>query len=280
MRFKRPRIKTLLLIPLLLFVAFYFVGALINLTDDRQVDVLTNASYENLRNVAIFGASGTAGDGILKAAMADPGVGQILVVTRRSTARIDEGMASGKVTAQTHMDYLDYSAVIELLADVQTVFWAIGTSTFNVDDKMYSVIHVDFPTQFVRQWLEVSRQDQVSLHYISSSDISEDAASHWAREKWRAESELSGFADGTKLKVIAWRPDYIAPTQEQIHPGQRLLYGFFAPLGVAVKAIRIGEAMLEVTARGDEFSNGDKLATASILRYSQAYRDRLSTVTN
>jgi hypothetical protein len=32
--------------------------------------------------------------------------------------------------------------------------------------------------------------------------------------------------------------------------------------------------MLEVTVRGDEFKNGDKLETASILRYSAAYRYR------
>jgi hypothetical protein len=41
-----------------------------------------------------------------------------------------------------------------------------------------------------------------------------------------------------------------------------------------VRAQRIGEAMLEVTVRGDEFNNGDKLGTASILRYGDAYRGR------
>ena len=76
------------------------------------------------------------------------------------------------------------------------------------------------------------------------------------------------------MKVIAWRPDYIGPTREEAHLGQDLLYWFFAPVGVAVKALRIGEAMLEVTARQDEFSNGDRLSTRRIIRYSDAYRNR------
>ena len=40
------------------------------------------------------------------------------------------------------------------------------------------------------------------------------------------------------------------------------------------KGSPLGESMLEVTERGDEFSNGDRLGTSSILRYSDAYRIR------
>jgi hypothetical protein len=97
---------------------------------------------------------------------------------------------------------------------------------------------------------------------------------HWAREKFRAEQELFALAEGSRLKVIAYRPDYIGPTEEEAHLGQDLLYGFFAPVGAAVRARQIGEAMLEVTARGAEFDNGDRLGTASIRRYSDAYRQR------
>ena len=99
---------------------------------------------------------------------------------------------------------------------------------------------------------------------------------HWAREKVRAENKLFALAEGTKLSVIAYRPDYIGPTEEESHLGQELLYWFFAPVRAAVRAQQIGESMLEVTVRGDEFKNGDKLGTASILRYSDAYRRRQS----
>ena len=271
---KRPRLRTILLIPVVLFAAFYLFGLVINLTGKSDVLPLTEVPDGGLDRIAIFGASGTAGDGILKAALADPNVGSIQVITRRTTPRIDAGVASGKVVMTTHMDYLDYAPVIEQLADVQAVYWAIGTSIRNVDDETYSVIHIDFPVNFVEQWLSASRQPVIEFHYISSSDISEESSMHWAREKWRAEQELFALAKGTKLKVIAWRPDYIGPTEEEAHIGQDLLYWFFAPVGVAVRAQQIGEAMLEVTVRGDEFENGDKLSNRRILRYSEAYRAR------
>ena len=271
---KRPRLRTLLLIPIGLFAAFYVFGVIINLTDKREVAPLSSVPAGSLDTIAIFGASGTAGDGILKAALGDPEVGTIRVITRRSTPRIEEGVRRGKVVMVTHMDYLDYTPIIDQLEDVQAVFWAIGTSSRNVDDETYSVIHIDFPVRFVEQWLAASRRPEIAFHYISSSDISEDSSMHWAREKARAERELFALADGTKLDVIAWRPDYIGPTEEEAHLGQDLLFWFFAPVGAAVRAQQIGEAMLEVTVRGDEFGNGDKLATRKILRYSKAYRQR------
>jgi nucleoside-diphosphate-sugar epimerase len=227
--------------------------------------------------VAIFGASGTAGDGILKAALADPHIDTIHVITRRETARIREGVDSGKVVMTTHMDYLDYSAIREQVAEADAVYWAIGISSVGVDEETYGLIHVDFPMAFAEQWLRVSEKDSFSFHYISSSDISEDSSAMWAREKVRAENSLFGLAHGTKMKVIAYRPDYIGPTQEQAHLGQKMLYGFFRPVGAAVKATEIGQAMLEVTARGDEFGNGDKIGTFSIVRYAGAYELRQSS---
>jgi len=271
---KFPRLRTILLAPLVIFIVFYLFGVTATLLDDRQVDPLSDVEPGRLDEIAIFGASGTAGDGILKAALADPNVNAIHVITRRATPRIEEGVANGKVILTKHPDYLDYSAVRDQIRDVQAVYWALGTSSRNVDDETYSVIHVDFPVQFVKEWLQLSRRLSISFHYISSSDISEDSSMHWAREKVRAEKELFALAEGTKLRVIAYRPDYIGPTEEEAHLGQELLYWFFAPVRAAVRAQQIGETMLEVTARGDEFKNGDKLGTASILRYSNAYRHR------
>jgi hypothetical protein len=96
----------------------------------------------------------------------------------------------------------------------------------------------------------------------------------WVREKIRAEKTLFGVAEGTKLRVIAYRPDYIGPTEEEAHLGQKFLYWFFAPVGAAVKAEQIGKAMIEVTARTDEFGNGDKLGTLGIIRHADAYDRR------
>jgi hypothetical protein len=270
---KFPRVRTIILAPLCVFALFYVGVAGFVLLDKETVEPLAGqpARY---RTVAIFGASGTAGDGVLKAALANPDSDQIHVITRRTTPRIDAGVASGRVTMTLHLDYLDFSAIHEKISAADAVYWAIGTSSVGVDEETYGMIHVDFPVQFVREWLSVSEKEGISFHYISSSDISADSRMMWAREKVRAENTLFEVAAGSKLRVIAYRPDYIGPTKEEAHIGQNLLYWFFAPVGAAVRATQIGQAMFEVTARGPEFDNGARLGTRRIIRYSDAYQRR------
>jgi hypothetical protein len=252
---------------------FYLAGIIVVALDDETIAPMSTPPTSE-DNIVIFGASGTAGDGILKAALEDPDIRQIHVITRRLTPRIESGVATGKVVATLHQDYLDYTAVHDQIAATNAVFWAIGTSSVGVDEETYGLIHVDFPVRFVKEWLGVGQAPHISFHYISSSDISEDSRMMWAREKVRAEKTLFELARGTKLRVIAYRPDYIGPTEEEAHLGQDILYWFFAPVGAAVRAIQIGEAMLEVTARGDEFKNGDRLGTRKIIKYSDAYAQR------
>ena len=272
-----PRLRTILLAPFVLFAVFYLVGVVVVALDHETVAPLS-APPISPDDIVIFGASGTAGDGILEAALSSPDVRRIHVITRRLTPRIESGVASGKVVATLHQDYLDYTAVHDQVAAASAVFWAIGTSSVGVDEKTYGRIHVDFPVRFVREWLSVSRVPEISFHYISSSDISADSRMMWAREKVRAEQALFETARGTRLRIIAYRPDYIGPTREEAHLGQDLLYWFFAPVGAAVKAKQIGQAMLEVTARGAEFSNGDRVGTRRIIKYSDAYVKRLGDV--
>ena len=271
------RARTFFLAPLVLFVLFYISLLVLSLLDDDTVAPLEGQPSTH-RTVVIFGASGTAGDGILQAALSDPDIDKVHVITRRSTPRIDAGVASGKVEMTLHLDYLDYSAVHEQIASADAVYWAIGTSSVYVDEATYGRIHVDFPVRFVSEWLGVRNDAGISFHYLSSSDISEDSRMMWAREKVRAENTLFDLAKGSNLRVIAYRPDYIGPTKEEAHLGQNLLYWFFAPVGSAVRATQIGQAMLEVTARGPEFGNGARLATRKIIRYSDAYEWRQASI--
>lgn len=256
-----------------LFALFYLLGVYLSL---RPLDAVENVPLDvtALKTIAIFGASGTAGDGILKAAMADPNVETIHVISRRPTPRIEQGVASGKVEMTLHTDYLDYSALHDVLAEVRTVYWAIGISAIGVDEETYGLIHVDFPAQFLEEWLSVASGGDMSFQFISSSDISEDSDTMWVREKIRAEKTLFALAAGAGLRVIAHRPDYIRPAQGEAHIGQMLLYWFFRPVGAAVRSTDIGRAMLEVTVRGSQFENGSKLGTRSIHRYSNAYLER------
>ena len=274
---KLPRLRTILLTPIAVFAVLYVALAIKLAADDNSVAII-EGPRANFETIAILGASGTAGDGILKAVLADAEIRKIHVITRRATPRIKEGVTIGKVRMTLHTDYLDYSAVKDQIAEADAVYWAIGTSSVGVDEETYGMIHVDFPMRFVEEWVDVSGKADISFHYISSSDISADSRMMWAREKVRAERSLFEFAKSSNLRVIAYRPDYIGPTAEEAHLGQNLLYWFFAPVNSAVRAKQIGQAMIEVTARGSEFENGDILTTGKIIRHSDAYEQRRSAI--
>lgn len=271
MRFKN--FEWVLVVPLVLFALLYVQRAIVVATDDRMIPALEEA-HATHRTIAIFGASGTAGDGILEAALAYPDIETIHVISRRTTPRIDRGVASGKVQLILHTDYTDYTAVRARVADADAVFWALGTSSLGVDEETYARIHVEFPVRFVEAWVDASTKPGKTFHYISSSDISDDSRSMWARQKVRAEKSLAALADDRALKVISYRPDYIGPTAEEGHVGQDMLFWFFRPVGVAVRAREVGQAMIEVSVREFAFSNGDRLNTAEIILLSDAYERR------
>jgi hypothetical protein len=167
---KLPRRRTILLAPVALFV-FVYVAAATRLALDGRTPEPYDGPRASYATVAIFGASGTAGDGILKSVMANPDIETIHVVTRRVTARMEQGVAQGKVRVTLHSDYVDYAALREHAAEYDAVYWAIGLSSVGVDEKTYGMIHVDFPVAFVTEWLNVGTKPDVSFHYISSSDI-------------------------------------------------------------------------------------------------------------
>ena len=190
----------LLLVPLALFALVYISAAVMLALREDRVSALEKppASYES---IVIFGASGTAGDGILKAALASPDIQKIHVITRRVTPRIEQGVAAGKVQVTLHNDYLEYSAIENQIVAADAVFWAIGISSLGVDETTYGMIHVDYPASFVSKWLSVSNKPAISFHYISSSDISEDSTAMWAREKVRAERTLFKLAEARAIST-------------------------------------------------------------------------------
>ena len=273
---KLPRIKTILLVPVALFALFYVAGVIMVALDDRAIEA-TAVVQVAPSVIALFGATGTAGDGILKAALADPDIRTIHVIARRVTPRIEQGIASGKVLMTRHMDYLNYTDIRAQISEVDTVYWAIGISSVGADEETYGRVHVDFPMQFLQEWTGANHKPELSFHFISSSDISEGSSTMWVREKIRAEKSLFEFAQGSNLRVIAYRPDYIGATQEKANFGQNLMYWFFRPVGAAVKATEIGRAMIAVTAMDPLIKNGTKISTSGIIRFSEVYGVRTST---
>lgn len=226
--------------------------------------------------VAVFGATGTIGDGLLKAAMNDPHVRKIHVITRRPSPRIEEGVAAGKVVMTMHEDYLDYSAIRGIMTELDAVFWALGLSGIGLDRETYRRIHVTFPLLFAEEWQMARPDAEVSLHYVSGAGAAHGSRMMWASEKALAEQLLAAAADGTNLRVISYRPAFIRPTEAELNIGHKVLHAVFAPIGKSVRAESIGEAMLQISSYGTQIYNGYILENRDIVAFGEAYREQSS----
>ena len=266
---------------LIIFVAvcLLFIGAVYLISRPGVKDIQPfskpELNQDPLKEVMIFGASGTVGDGMLKTLLMDKNVHKIQVITRRLTPRIEEGVKMAKVVVTEHMNYMDYTPIKDKLLNIKAVYWAIGTSARNVSDEKYTEIHVDFPVAFVKLWLLLDNKNQKSFHLITGAGTGADSWFHWAREKAKAENQLTALAQGTGLRFIAYRPSFVMPSTERISFFKRLLYKLMESMTLAVKSTHIGQSMIEVTIRGQEIRNGSILNHSNIRNFAEVYRNRL-----
>ena len=223
--------------------------------------------------VMVFGATGSVGDGLLKAVLQDPGVEKTYVITRSSSPRIDAAVASGTAEMILQSDFTDYTGLAGILDEVNTVLWALGTSSLNVDDHAYTRIHVDFPIAFISQWLSERRQGPMAFHFVTGMGTDPEGSAHWAREKGRAEREMAALAEGTGLRTFSYRSGFIRPTSEQANALHYVLELLLRPGKLVISARDLGAAMLEISARTDELANGTLIDNADSILYAEAYRE-------
>ncbi|MEP5766083.1 MAG: hypothetical protein ABJ308_15910 [Halieaceae bacterium] len=226
------------------------------------------------RVVMVFGATGSVGDGLLKAAIEDPEVEKVYVITRRSSPRIDQGVASGRVDMRLLEDFTDYGTLTDVLPEVNTVLWGLGTTSIGMDPDTYTRIHVDFPVAFVTAWLEARTAAPMSFHYITGMGTGEEEDARWAQDKGRAERVVAELAEGSGLRTFGYRSAYVRPTKERAnfmsYVGELLL----KPGKLVITSRQLGEAMLEISARTDELPNGSLIDNADSIAYAEAYQTR------
>jgi len=221
--------------------------------------------------VMIFGATGRAGGGLVEAAAEDPEVERVYVVTRRRIPLLDSLEATGKVEILLHQDYTDYSDLADILPKVNTVLWALGTSSLQVDEATYTRIHVDFPLAFVQAWLAARREGPMAFHFIAGMGTDGDAA--WARDKRHTETETARLAEGSGLRSFSYRSGYIRPADAQSNGFHHGLEALLAPGYMAISSRDLGRAMLEISARTEELPNGTLIDNADSIAYARAYQD-------
>jgi hypothetical protein len=266
------KLTMLILVGVLLTVAAFDIWGFFTLGTLSPDSAAARNENAN-RVVMVFGATGSVGDGLLKAAVQDPNVEKVYVITRRTTPRIDAGVAAGKVELRLHQDFTNYTDLNSELANVNTVLWGLGTSSLNVDDATYTWIHVDFPVAFVTAWLSARTAGPMTFHYVTGMGTDPAGSAHWAREKGRAEQELAAMAQSSDLRTFSYRSAYIRPSSEQSNAVHYVGEILLRPGALVIPAKELGDAMLEISMRTNELPNGTLIDNADSIAYAKAYRE-------
>ncbi|MEP4486034.1 MAG: hypothetical protein ABJ013_10430 [Halioglobus sp.] len=224
--------------------------------------------------VMVFGATGSVGDGLLKAVLNSSDVDTVHVVTRRTSPRIDAAAKDGKLVLHIQSDFTDYTGLKEVLPQVNTVLWGLGTTSIGMDPDTYTRIHVDFPVTFVSAWLAERSDGPMAFHYVTGIGTGEDEDARWAQDKGRAERLVAEMAEGTGLRSFGHRSAYIRPTSEQSNAGTYILEWLLRPGDQVIRATALGQAMLEISARTTELANGTLIDNADAIAYADAYEER------
>ena len=197
--------------------------------------------------VAIFGATGLAGTGVLRAWLDDPRLVEARAITRRPLA-----IGDPRVTEVLCKDFLDLDPVASALAEVDAVCFCLGISASQAKDRAdyYRITH-DMALAAGRATRKAS--PEATFHFISGSGTSRRSWMNWARVKAETEDDLSALGLGG---CIHYRPAMILLAAEPDRPtflqrvGSAVSQPFAFLPDFAVDNTAIGEAMIRSTLDG------------------------------
>jgi len=227
------------------------------------------------KRIVVVGASGMVGGYALRYALADPAVGRVTSIGRKTL-----GISHAKLTEVVHRDFGDCSALADDLTSQDAAVFCLGTYTGAVPDAELRRITVDYTVEFARVFYASSPQAQFSFLSGKGADPTGRSRIPFARYKGAAEKALteSGFSH-----VYLFRPSYIYPVEPRKEPnlGYRLLrsvYPVFRLLfpNEAIRADDLGRAMVDVVTHGTDsrgnfvFENRDIQAMAKSFQTTAA----------
>jgi uncharacterized protein YbjT (DUF2867 family) len=195
--------------------------------------------------ILLFGATGTAGGGVLRACITDPVVEEVRVIGRRAPSAVSDP----RMTIVLHNDFLDYAGAARAFQDVDACFFCLGISVHQVSgEDEYRTITMRFARAAAGQ-LRASSPNAV-FHYLSGQGTSLRSRFMWARVKAEAEQQLIEYCG-----AVCWRPGFIDGADSERAPR---LYQLLRPIFRVFSFVRtmyvtgedLGRAMLVATRRG------------------------------
>ncbi len=201
--------------------------------------------------VILFGGTGMVGQAVLAQCLADARVEGVLAVGRSPIP-----MTHAKLRQVVHPDMSDLSPIADEIRSYDTVFDALGVSSFRMDEAKYTRLTYDLTLGLAKSVHDVCGP-KTTFIYVSgaSTDSTESGRVMWARVKGRTENALLRmftnaymFRPGAIAPVagVTSKTRWVAATYAVTGPLIRVL-AKVAP-GIAIDSVTIGRAMINVAA--------------------------------
>lgn len=153
--------------------------------------------------IIITGATGMAGSELVRQAIIDDSIEQVVCLVRRPME-----IKHPKIITVIHDDFLNYDTVKNHFKLCDACLWCLGISQLQVTKSQYAVITYDYAVAAAKAMLEVNPD----IHFVflsgNKADRTEKSKVLFARLKGKTENALLQL--GFKKLTIA-RPDAIWP---------------------------------------------------------------------
>jgi len=193
------------------------------------------------------------GTAVLRECLADAQVARVATIGRTAST-----LHSGKLSAITHADLLDYSAIESSLQGFDACFFCLGISSAGMTEAAYSRVTYDFTLAAANTLVRLN--PGMTFVYVSGAgtDSSVAGRSMWARVKGRTENALLSLPFGAAYML---RPGIIQPLHgiKSKTRSYQLFYSLLAFLLPMLRAAfpnhvlsttQIGAAMLNLAKHG------------------------------
>jgi uncharacterized protein YbjT (DUF2867 family) len=201
--------------------------------------------------IIVTGATGLVGAEVIRQAMNDPRITEIIALTRKATS-----LSHPKLRTVIHSDFLDYSLLSDIFRNADACIWCLGISQSQVTKEQYHTITYDYTIKAANAMLYAN--PAINFIFVSGAgaDSSEKSRTLFARVKGKTENALQKLP--FKKLVIA-RPGGIKPIHK--NPNTSLFNKLAIPLfplmelimpSMVISSVDLAKALLNLAEAGSE----------------------------
>ncbi len=194
--------------------------------------------------VIITGATGTVGSEVVRQAIADDSIDEVILLARRTSS-----IKHPKVTEVIHHNFVDYSGLETVFARADACVWCLGISQTRVSKDEYFSITYEYAVAAAKAMLNAN--PAITYLFLSGegADTTGKSKVRFAKVKGKTENALMNMPF---KKLIIFRPGGIYPvvrsTKETLFKKGEIgfikVMKFFAPFSV-VNTDVLAKAMLK-----------------------------------